>query len=105
MELKVINKTEQPLLSRTELAADVSYEAVTPSRADIKKSLASQLNTTENLIVLKKVDASFGGKKAKILANVYKKEEDMKRIETKPALTKGLPKEKKAEEEPKPEAK
>ncbi|MFC1728237.1 30S ribosomal protein S24e [Nanoarchaeota archaeon] len=95
--MKILNKNEQPLLSRTEVDIEITYEGITPSRADIKKQIASQLNTDEKLVVVRKIDAQYGEKNAEVLAYSYKNEEDMKRIETENALNKGMPKEKKAE--------
>lgn len=100
MDFKILNKTEQPLLSRVELKAEISYEKTTPSRADIIKSIASHAKAEENVIALVKVATGFGSKKAKILAHIYKTEADKKRIETKAILTKGIKKEKKAKKAP-----
>lgn len=106
MEIK--EKKEQPLLSRTEITAFVSYEGATPSRTDLKKQLASLVKVDEKLIVIRTIDVAYGETTAKIFAYAYKNEEDMKRIETENALKKGAPKEEKKEKAPaeaKPEEK
>tara|TARA_Y100000310_G_scaffold255534_1_gene263005 strand:- start:1070 stop:1531 length:462 start_codon:yes stop_codon:yes gene_type:complete len=81
MELKIINKKEEPLLSRTKVEAEVVFEKTTPSREEIKSKLGKDLGKDEKLIVVKNIYTQYGQKKAKNLSYVYEKEEDLKRIE------------------------
>ena len=98
MDLKVIEKKEEPLLSRTKITSQLNFDAGTPSEKDVKSKLASSLNSNENLIVIKSIYTNFGFKKADVTAYLYKDEKEMESIEIKPKEKK----EKKAEEK-KPE--
>ena len=81
MELKIVNKKEDPLLSRTKFEVDVVFEKATPSRAEIKNKLATDLGKDGKLIVVKGIYTTRGLKKAKNISYVYENEEALKRIE------------------------
>lgn len=102
MKLQILDKTEKPLFSRTELKAEVVFDKSTPSRAEIIKELAAKLNTNDDLIALKSVYTSFGVRKAAVIANVYKNKKDFETSEPNYILERG--KEKKKSEEKKEEA-
>ena len=100
MELKIISKKEEPLLSRTKVEAEVVFEKATPSREEIKSKLATDLGKDGKLIVVKGIYTIRGLKKAKNISYVYENEDYLKRIEVE---KKGS--EKKAKEEVKSEEK
>lgn len=83
MELKIIDKKEQPLLSRTEIVAEAVFDAATPSKQDIKSKIASLVKSNENLVVVRHIYTEFGAKKAKILAYSYINDAELKKIEPK----------------------
>ncbi|RMF56026.1 hypothetical protein D6745_00520 [Candidatus Woesearchaeota archaeon] len=97
MNLSITSQKEQPLMNRVELTADLSYEGATPSRVDIKKALASQLNTDQELIIITKISTQYGFNKATVSANVYKKKEDI--LESEYMMKRQQPKSKGSEEE------
>ena len=114
MDLKIIEKREEPLLSRTKIISEVNFEAATPSTKEVKSKIASSLNADENLIVVKHIYTEFGFKKADVSAYLYKDEKEMENIEIKPKKQEGKPKapkkenpqaKKDAKEEKKPEEK
>ena len=80
MELKILNKKEEPLLSRTRMEAEVIFENATPSGKEVKSNLAKKIGTDEKLIDVKSIYTVFGLKKAKILFYAYENEEILKRI-------------------------
>jgi len=90
----ISSKTEQPLLSRTELSSVISFDAATPSRADVRKKLAEALNSQESLIAVTTIATDFGSKSARVTAHVYNSKEDMTRFESKAVLNRHLAKEK-----------
>ena len=106
MELRIINKGDEPLLSRVKIEAEMVFEKSTPSRAEIKSKLAKDLGKDEKLVVVKGIYTLYGLKKAKNIAYDYENEESLKRIEvkTKKKVKKKTPKEvkEKAEEKQKP---
>lgn len=115
MELKIIKKQDNPLLSRTEIKAELNFfKEPIPKKEDVKKKLASIEKANENLVVVKTIYSSFGTGKADVVAYIYKSEEELKNIEPqkkeKKAGGEAAPKEEakgeqKKEEAPKEEAK
>ena len=101
MELKIINKKEEPLLSRTMVEAEITFEKTTPSGREVKSRLAKDLGKDEKLIVVKGIHTYLGSKKAKNLSYVYENEESLKRIEPRTKEKAGKNKgESEAEEKP-----
>ena len=70
MELKVINKKEEPLLSRIKVEAEIAFEKATPSRAEIKSQVAKDVGKDEKLVVVKSIYTTYGLKKAKTVYEV-----------------------------------
>ena len=97
MDLKIIEKKDEPLFSRTKVISQIDFEAATPSSKDVKSKIASSLNANENLIVIKNIYTNFGFKKADVTAYLYKNEKEMGIIEVKLKKKKAV-KGKKAEE-------
>jgi small subunit ribosomal protein S24e len=91
MDVKIISKTEKPLLERTELVGEIGFEAVTPSRADVRKKMATALNISEDLIVVTEIMPNFGERKAKLAVNIYKKKEDIQKCENPVAKERNWP--------------
>jgi len=81
MELKIISKKEDPLLLRTKVEAELTFDKVTPSREEVKTKLAAEMGKDGKLIVVKWIYTARGLKKAKNLSYVYDNEESLKRIE------------------------
>ncbi|MBW3011679.1 hypothetical protein KY311_00695 [Candidatus Woesearchaeota archaeon] len=78
MNTEIISKEKNALLSREDVVAKIDFSgAATPSRKQIIDALASKLNAKQNLIVIKKIDTSFGSASAKVTAHVYDNEEVM----------------------------
>ena len=84
MDLKVIEKKEEPLLSRTKIVSQINFNAATPSAKDVKSKIASSVNADESLIVIKSIYTNFGFKKADVTAYLYKDKKEMESIEIKP---------------------
>jgi len=81
MELKIINKKEDPLLARTKVESEIIFEKGTPSREEITSKLGKDLGKDEKLIVVKGIYTKYGLKKATNLSYVYENEEALKKIE------------------------
>ena len=84
MELKIINITDEPLLSRKLVKASIEFEKSTPSYAEVTSSLSSNLKTDEKLVAIRHIYNSFGAKKAEVTAYVYADEIKKQLIEPKP---------------------
>ena len=83
LELDIISKTEEPLLSRTMLKANVSFEKATPSYRELTSLIASKAKADEKLVAIRNVYTSFGNKSAQITAYIYKDENKKQFIEPK----------------------
>jgi ribosomal protein S24E len=81
MQLEINEQRENQLLSRTEVSGKLSFEQSTPSKEEVKKSIASKLKAKEQLIVIKNIGTKFGARTASLSAYVYKDEDSFKRIE------------------------
>ena len=89
LELTITSKTEEPLLSRTMLKANVSFEKSTPSYTELTALIASKAKADEKLVAIRHVYTSFGNKNAEITAYVYKDEAKKHFIEPKVKEKKG----------------
>ena len=112
MELKIISRKEYPLLSRTGVEAEATFDKATPSESEVKSQLANALGKDGKLLVVRSIRTIYGSKKAGILAYAYENEEALKTIEKeknksgkKETKGKEAPKEEKKAEEPKEKAK
>lgn len=83
LELTITNKTEEPLLSRTMLKANVSFEKATPSYQELTSLIASKAKADEKLVAIRHVYTSFGNKNAQITAYIYNDEAKKQFIEPK----------------------
>ena len=104
--MKITEKIESPLLSRTTITAIIGHTSKpTPNRREIKKQIASSLKTKEELVVIKHIYTSYGDTNSKIIANIYKTKENLKKTESKSLRKeKEEPKEEKPAKEKKEEA-
>jgi len=84
MEMSISQKTKEPLLSRMRVCGNLTFEATTPSKDELKKAIAAALKADENLVVVKKIDNAFGKRAAKFEACVYDDEKIMATVEPKP---------------------
>lgn len=101
MDIKIIEKKEEPLLSRTALKLNVSFKGATPSNQEVKKTIASSLKSDEKLITIRHIYTSFGIESATVAAYLYSDEKSMKLLE-KEKKPKAKPGEEKAAEKAPP---
>ena len=83
MQINIINKKEEPLLSRTMVTANLEFEKATPSYKEVTKLISAHLKADEKLIAIRHVYNSFGVKKAEVIAYVYSDESKKHSIEPK----------------------
>ena len=94
MDLELIKERDMPLMSNKRYSFYLKFKGSTPSRKDIKESVAKQIKSDPELTIIKHIYTRYGIEKAKIIANVYTKKEDMIKFEEKSTLEKNNPKEK-----------
>jgi len=82
MELKITSQKENPLLKRKEVQFTVEHtQGKTPTRLDIKRILASQLQVSDKLVFVKKMRTMTGTSISVGEANAYESEAQAKIIE------------------------
>lgn len=101
MEIEITDKTENPLLNRTEIHFDCIYTGEpTPKIMDVKNKLVALLDADKDLLVVDSVIPKFGEGKAEGYAKMYESEDYLKEIEQKHILNKNIePQEEEGEEE------
>lgn len=81
MEFKVIEKKENALLERTEVSAEISFSAATPSTKEMRDTIVQKLGCNPDLMVISRAQPRFGQKAMSVKAHVYKTPEQLKRVE------------------------
>jgi small subunit ribosomal protein S24e len=82
MEIAVNEKIENPLLNRTEIRFECTYQGeATPKVLDVKNKLVAILNVDKNLLVVHNLKPSYGEGKANGYAKLYDTEENLAKIE------------------------
>jgi ribosomal protein S24E len=71
MEVRIINKKENKVMSRTELRFNVVYVGIPPKRLEVRDELAKQLSADPKTVVVQRVQNVFGISKSVGSANVY----------------------------------
>ncbi|MDD1774258.1 MAG: 30S ribosomal protein S24e [Methanobacterium sp.] len=89
MEINITQKTENPLLNRTEIEFECTYQGEsTPKILEVKSRLVAVLDVDKNLLVVDKLKPQFGEGKALGYAKLYDSAESLSSIERKHVLEK-----------------
>lgn len=100
MEINVNEKIENPLLNRTEIHFDCTYQGeATPKVMEVKNRLVATLDVDKKLLVVHNLKPSYGEGKAKGYAKLYDSEESLNKIETEHVIKKNQEVAAEAEEE------
>jgi len=83
MQLSIVERKEEPLLSRVMVKANMDFEKSTPSYTETASLLASSLKADEKLIAIRHIYTYFGSKKARIIAYLYADEGKKQAVEPK----------------------
>ena len=83
MEVKIVSTKDNPLLKRKEVDFRVEHgpKGKTPTRLEVKKAVAAELKTSEELIFVKRMRTMTGTNTATGIANVYETVEQANFIE------------------------
>ena len=99
MDVKIVSKKENPLFKRKEVKFTVVHsQSKTPERLDIKRLLASELQVSDKLVFIKRMDTMTGTNTTVGEANAYETEAQAKLIEPKYITKRNSPPEKPKEE-------
>ncbi|MEM2954553.1 MAG: 30S ribosomal protein S24e [Candidatus Nanoarchaeia archaeon] len=83
MEIKILEKVENPLMNRVEIKAEITHvKEATPKRAEIRPELAKILNVNQEQIVIQNIKPKFGFK-AICNARYYSNKESLEKFEPK----------------------
>lgn len=95
MKSEIVNQAKNPFLRREELILKITSKSA-PSKTEVKKEIGED----ENLIVIKKINTSFGRQTFIVEAVIYDNIEAKEKIETIPQkIREKMAADKKAEEE------
>ena len=85
MKLKIISKEQNPLMKRNEVTFSVEHAQTggTPTRAEVRKQLATLLKTKLELVYVKQLETKTGTMVAVGEANAYDSIEQAKLMEPK----------------------
>ena len=100
MEINVTQKTENPLLDRTDIQFDCTYQGEsTPKVLEVKNRLVAVLDVDKNLLVVDKLKPQFGEGKAKGYAKLYDSAQSLSNIEREHVIKKNQTTQKEENEE------
>jgi small subunit ribosomal protein S24e len=105
MKLEIISKEQNPLMKRREVVFRIEHEkdGGTPTRAEIRKQIATQLKTKLELVYVKQVKTKTGTMVAVGEANAYESVEQANLVEPKHVIARNTVAPEKAEEPEAPE--
>ena len=83
LQINIIEKKSEPLLSRTMVKANVEFEKGTPSYQEMIPLMATQMKADEKLVAIRHIYTAFGNKKAEVIAYIYSDENKKQFIEPK----------------------
>ncbi|ELY40745.1 MULTISPECIES: 30S ribosomal protein S24e [Natronorubrum] len=81
MDVDIISETENPMLHRTDVTFELTHEDATPSRLQVRDSLAAKLNKDADEVVVRKLDTKFGMRKTVGQAKVYDTADNARDVE------------------------
>jgi len=71
MEIDIVSESENPMLHRSDVTFELVHDEATPSRLQVRDSLAAKLNKNADEVVIRKLDTKFGMRKTIGTAKVY----------------------------------
>lgn len=72
MKVNIVEKQEQPMLYRTEVKAEVTFDREVPSRSFMKEQVAKALKADQQLLIIREIKSGFSERKAEVYAYLYK---------------------------------
>jgi len=81
MKVTVAKKRDNVLLGRAEYEMEIEFDGKTPAKNEMRDAVIQNLGCNPDTTILKRTKGTFGQRKVMARVNVYKKKEDMMRIE------------------------
>lgn len=82
MQIEIEGRHKNILLHREEINFEILGVKQTPSRAEIRKTLAGQLGVEEELVMIDEINHEFGSMHVVGFAKKYDSVEELKKIES-----------------------
>lgn len=100
MKVEIVSKEQNPLLKRKEVTFRIEHDKKggTPTRGEVRKTLATMLKTDLELVYVKQIETKTGTTVAVGEANAYESIEQASLIEPKHIIVRNAPPEKPKEE-------
>jgi len=99
MELKILERRENPLLHRVEIKFEIVHpKDKTPTREDVRNLLAANLNAEKKRVILDRMHTTFGEPRTQGVAKIYESVDHAMKIEPEYVLLRNKLIEKKEEE-------
>lgn len=83
MKATIHKRTDEPLLSREKIHAELAFEGPVPSRKDVLQEIAKRASVEPNVVTINKINTVFGMRKAEVIAYAYKSKAECDRVEDK----------------------
>jgi len=71
MNINITSNTDNKLLDRKEIRAEISFSGSTPKRAELKEAVGHKIGANPELVVLRQVSSNFGSHTVKVTAHSY----------------------------------
>ncbi|MFC4439306.1 MULTISPECIES: 30S ribosomal protein S24e [Natrialbaceae] len=81
MDVDIISEEENPMLHRSDVTFELVHEDATPSRLQVRDSLAAKLNKDAAEVVIRQLDTKFGMRKTVGYAKVYESADHARDVE------------------------
>ncbi len=81
MNTSILVTTDNKLLERKEVSAEVSFDGATPKRAELKDAVGQKIGQNPELMVLRKVSSNFGRRVVKITVHIYSNKDTLMNTE------------------------
>ena len=91
MQIEVMEEEDNVVLNRKELKVKVLHSAGTPSRVEVKNSVAAQFNVGPELVIVDNMKTAFGKKETTAYIKIYESAETAQQLEREHILKRNLP--------------
>ena len=81
MSVDIKSKTDNKLLSRKEVEAEVTFDGPTPRREELRQAISAKIGADPELVVLREVRNTFGRKAVSVVAHAYSSREILMQTE------------------------
>jgi ribosomal protein S24E len=81
MNVNLISTTENKLLERKEIVAEVSFDGATPKRTELKAAVCQKVAANPDMAVIRMVESAYGRKAVRVTLHAYSAKEKLMEME------------------------